>query len=354
MTIENIVRKIVVPLTFIANTAYAQEAKVATPEQIVEVKKINNLAVTSRDNDTDWLHQEQLIDSGKVTVLIQPVEEKPGYCIVGLDGFPQKYNLPADERTKDGKLEKAESILNLAEKDPSKKFYFPCDLKAAPETPNPIPDPDAPLASTKKKSSDGKLNVGVGYLYVGTAKDETTGFNGNMHGGSINLTYQPKKKLPYLGIALSGYGNGSSTSQDIAVPAADGPLAGKLVMKGSDEYSLQTLGLGLGLIVGGEVATNENNTFGFGLEGHAGVMHDWVTRKFGESSAQYVNGNLVEGTNISNHSDKTDTQFLMYNQVGARFRFGDFCLTPTVGLRTNFSAAYPIGGLNLGYCPRQE
>ena len=77
----------------------------------------------------------------------------------------------------------------------------------------------------------------------------------------------------------------------------------------------------------GNLYANKNNSFGFGLEGHTGVMHDWATGKFSESSAQYINGNLVEGTNISNHSDAIDTQLFMYNQLGLRFRISDLCFT---------------------------
>lgn len=341
--------------SLLSNDVYAQ-AQVATPEQIKVVKQKNNIAKSSPKNKLDWSHQKRLIDSGKVTVLIEAVKGQPGYCYMGLDGCTQAYEeaLCNKERTKDGQLELGEYILNFAEKDPAKKFYFPCDLKAEPTPINPgVPGP----VEKKNPWKNGKLGVGIGYQFMGAAKDEATKSDGTLHGASIQLTYTPsEKKLPWLGVALSGVGNWSGADQDLEVPAVDGPLAGKLVMKGKDEYRLQTIGLGLGFIVGGEVYTNEKNSFGFGLEANNGIVYEWATHKFGENSAQYINGNLVEGTDISNHSDLVETNISLYNQLGARLRFGNFCLTPVGGLKLSLSKLKPygMGGLNLGYCPRQE
>ncbi|MEK6939346.1 MAG: hypothetical protein AABX31_01330 [Nanoarchaeota archaeon] len=359
MKLENIVKTGIFSALVSASTDVYAQAQKATPEQIIELKRIQNTAtdVKNRDNDIDWYHQEKLIDSGKATVLIEPVSGQAGYCFMGLDGFPQKYDLPADEREKDGELRKAEMILNLSEKDPAKKFYFPCDLKAPETLTNPDPLVVPGPKTTKNPWKNGKLGVGIGPQIMGTAKDEATQSYGTLHGASIQLTYTPsEKKLPWLGVALSGVGNWSGIDQDLEVPAADGPLAGKLVMKGKDEYRLQIIGLGLGFIVGGEIYANDKNTFGFGLETNSGIVYEWATHKFGESSAQFINGNLVEGTDISNHSDVVEKNISLYNQLGARLRFGDFCLTPLGGLKLNLSnlKPYGMGGWNLGYCPRQE
>ncbi|MEK6809772.1 MAG: hypothetical protein AABY40_03795, partial [Nanoarchaeota archaeon] len=133
MRLENIV-KMIVPAVFTANTAYANEAKVATPTEIASVIMSNDSASdVTEGNKQDWDQQKRLIQDGYAVVLIEPIEAKPGYCEVGLDGFPQKYDLPADTREKDGELRKAELILNLGENNPENKFNFPCDLKA--ETP---------------------------------------------------------------------------------------------------------------------------------------------------------------------------------------------------------------------------
>ena len=340
---------------FTSPNVYAQAQK-ATPEQINEVKRIDNTTPSTQDNDEDWYAQQKLINSGLVDVLIQPVKEQPGYCIIGLDGCNKVYEIShcQKERTKNGQLELGELIVNFSQQDPKNKFYFPCDLKT-PETPTvPNQEPTVPGPNGTGKKSKGKVSVGAGYLYVGTAKDEATQFDGNMHGGEVYITYNPKKGLPWFGVALDAYGSWNGLDHDLDVPAVDGPLAGKLVMKGMNEYSLQTIGLGANLLVGGDVYTNQSNTFGLGIEGLTGIMHDWRHHKFGESSAQYINGNVVEGSNISNHSDQIDSQFFMANRLGLRFRFGDFCFTPNAGFRTNFSAIYPVAGANLGYCPRQE
>ncbi|GEM_PF-4427338 len=358
MKLENIVKTgIFATALAVSGNVYATDAQVATPEQIIVLKQKNNIATSTPKNELDWLSQQKLIDSGKVTVLIEPVKGQPGYCYMGLDGFPQKYDLPADPREKDGELRKAEMILNFAEKDPAKKFYFPCDLKAEPDTP-PVPNPNAPIVpgpnGTGKKSK-GKFGVSAGYLVMGTAKDPETESNGVLHGAITQLTYTPSgKRLPWIGVALSAAGNWSGLDTDLERPAVDGPLAGKLVMKGANQFSYQPLSLGVGIVVGGEVYANEKNTFGLGIEGLTMLMHDWEHHKFGENSAQYINGNMVEGSDISNHSDRIDHNLFISNQIGLRLRFGEFCLTPSVGFRTNFAAIYPTGAATLGYCPKQE
>ena len=355
MKLENIVKTGIFATTLaVSGNLYATEAQVATPEQIKVVKQKNNIAISTPKNEKDWRYQEQLIDSGKVTVLIKPVKGQPGYCYMGLDGFPQKYDLPADPREKDGELRKAEMILNFAEKDPAKKFYFPCDLKAS-ETPS-VPDPDGPIVPGPKgteKSSQGKFGVSIGYLAMGTAKDPETESKGVMHGGIVKLTYQfPKKGRPWVGAALAAAGDWSGINQDLEGTATEGPLAGRLTMKGTNEFSYQPLSLGVGIVVGGEAYANEKNTFGLGIEGLSMLMHDWEHHKFGESSAQYIDGKIVEGSDISNHSDRIDHNLFMAHQLGLRLRFSNFCLTPSAGFRTNFAAIYPIGALSLGYCPK--
>ncbi len=347
----------------VSSNADATEAKIATPEQIAEIRKTQNTATgVNRDNEEDWSHQEDLMIDPKETVLIQAVQGQPGYCVVGINGYTQVYDPKFKDTKRTGannEIDLGERILNLAEKDSAKKFYFPCDLKAEPETPNPIPDPNAPIVpgpnGTEKKSTKGNFGVSIGYTVMGTAKDAQTESDGVLHGATFQLTSQSSKKgHPWFGVALSLAGNYSALDLDLTRPAVDGPLAGQLVMKGTNEFSLQTLSLGAGVVVGGEVYANKKNTFGLGIEGLTMVMYDREQHKFGESSAQYINGNIVEGSDISNHSDRIDSKGFLSNQIGLRLRFDEFCLTPKVGFRTNFSDIYPVGAATLGYCPKQE
>ena len=109
MKLENIVKTgIFSALMAAASNAPAQEAnQEATPQESLAIyQKNDNATNASKDEQKDWSQQKKLIDEGHATVLIQPVKDKPDYCVVGLDGFPQRYEPPADKRTDDMILEK--------------------------------------------------------------------------------------------------------------------------------------------------------------------------------------------------------------------------------------------------------
>ena len=349
--------------SLLSNHAYAQEAQVATPEQISKIRVVQNKATTSinRDNAEDWSHQEDLMLDPKETVLIQAVPDQPGYCIVAINGYTQVYDPKFKDIKRTGantKIDLGERILNLAEKDPAKKFYFPCDLKAEePTAPTNPTTPNVPATKSKNPWKNGKLGVSLGYQVMGTTPDQETEYNGVMHGAMLKLTYTPsEKKLPYIGIALSAAGGWSGLEKDLTGTATDGPLKDRLVMRGTNEFSYQPLSLGGGIVIGGEVYANEKNTFGFGLEGISMLMHDWESHKFGESSAQFIDGVMVEGSAISNSSDRIDHNTYLSHQIGLRLRGGEFCVTPSIGFRNSLAAMSfnPMGGLTIGYCPKQN
>lgn len=354
MKLDDLIKTMIVPAVFAANTAYATEAKIATPEQVANVILTNDPTdiLVSQNNVDDWHQQRNLIDNNQAAVLIQPVQDKPGYCEVGLDGFPQKYDLPADKRTKDGKLEKAEMILNLSEPNHAKQFYFPCDLKAETLKPNGAPVPQ--LQTEEKDLPSLTFSPGAGYLHIFTAGDEKFDFAGNLYGGSLFLNVQPSFTNWYWGGRFLGYGNASSATKNIEVPAVEGPLAGQLVMRGVNDYSLETLGIGVGSTFGYMIPFDEKGLFGIGLELENGIMHDWVTRELTESSAHYINNNIVEGTDISNHSDNTDTSFYGYGMGGLRIKLPYVCLNLSGGVRTNLDNVYGMFGAGAAYCPNKE
>ncbi len=360
MKLENIV-KMFVPAVFAANTAYAIEAaKVATPEEIVAVRKINNNVPrdvpVSKNNEEDWSKQEDLMTSGKVRVLIEPVADQSGYCIIGLDGFPQVYDLSrVDKRAKNGKLAEEELILNLAEKDPAKRFYFPCDRKA--EVPKPtIPVSPTPITPEPTKELPSlTFSAGAGYVQIWGNEDATYGHSGILRGGKLHLTVQRSdvKGWYWGGTAMGYYGEGSN-SVDINVPATEGPLAGQLAMIGKNDYTLEQFGIGVGSMFGYMFNFENKGRFGLGLELEHGFMYDRVTREFMESSAHYINGNLVEGTTISNNSDDADTQFYTYLMPGLRAKFPFVCLNLAGGFRTNFSDVDGMINAGIAYCPNKE
>ena len=336
-----------------SNGAYAAEAQVATPEQVTALKQTNdNATKASENNQEDWAQQKKLIEEDHATVLIKPAKNHPGFCHYGLDGFPQKYNLPADARTKDGKLEKAEYVLNLAETNPKRKFYFPCDLKADPETVTPkIVLVPGPAEVIEKEVPSVFVSAGAGYVQLLTEADEKYDFSGTLRGGKAFVTLHPLNTNWYFGSEAMVYGSQSSALENIEVPAKDGPLEGQLVMKGTNEYSLSALGMGLGL-VGGYHFWDEEET-GMSAEVYAGFMHDWITKELTEKSAHYINGKLVEGTDISNTTSDTESQWNVYHGAGLRLNLSDFCIIPNLGFRTNLSNSIsPMGGLSVGYCPQ--
>ena len=362
MRLENIV-KIVVPAFFAANTAYANEANLANQKEIGEIININDHATgASQNNKDDWDKQKRLITEGYATVLIEPVQDKSGYCVVGLDGFPQKYDLPADKRTNDKELEKSERILNLSESNPENKFYFSCDRKvevpkiapATPITPTPIV-PETPKAKTlPEKLPFLMFSPGASYLQIFAAEDKTYGFDGNLYGGSLSLTVQPSYTNWYGGGRFSVYGNSSSKSEDITVPTTEGLLAGKLVLQGKNDYHLGHFGIGIGAMFGYMIPFDKKGKFGLGLELEPGFIHDRVTREFKESSAHYIQGNLVEGTNISNHSDDNGTQVYGYGMGGLRLKLPYICINLSGGARTDLNGIQGMFSAGVAYCPNKK
>ncbi|MDO8510780.1 MAG: hypothetical protein Q7S55_01295 [Nanoarchaeota archaeon] len=372
MKLENIVKAgIFSALVAASNDAYAQEAKTATPQEIIDVTKINDNATdVDVDNKDDWNQQKKLIEGGYATVLIQSVEDKPGLCVMGLNGFPQIYDKDyKDARAaSDNIIEPEERILNLAEQNRENRFYFPCDRKAetpkqnpptpttpttpiTPIVPGPVPKP---VPEISKKLPFLIFSPGASYIQIWGAEDATYDNSGILHGASLSLTVQPSFTNWYFGGRFSGYGNASSTSVDIDVPATEGPLAGQLVMKGKNDYSLENFGIGAGSIVGYMIPIDKKGRWGIGLELEHGIMHDRATREFMESSAHYINDNLVEGTNISNHSDDADTQIYGYLTPGLRIKFPFVCGTFSSGIRTDLSDVHRMFSAGIAYCPNKE
>ena len=54
-------------------------------------------------------------------------------------------------------------------------------------------------------------------------------------------------------------------------------------------------------------------------------MLDLMAKELTEKSAYYINGNLVEGTSISNTSADDETAVNMYTELGAKIKLSALC-----------------------------
>ena len=329
-------------------------AREASSEQVGNVFRVNDdiNVFTTEENLEDWYHQKKLIHFGE-KVLYQPVENYPGFCEFALDGYIQVYDVNFKDRFRsaNGKIDLGEQILNLAELNPEKKFLFPCDLKSE-ITPNIVVVP-GPGETVEKKVSTGTFSPGLGYVHTFIDPEE----NGNiayLPGAELSFTYQPRKSNWYFGPYVAMYGNADSTSIPVSSAAAEGPLAGQLVLRGENNYDTTIFGGALGFIVGRDLYHNKND-FGVGLEVYAALMPQWTTTEFTEKSAYFINDAIVEGSAISNANDDKEFNFFVSNGVGLRVEGPHFFVTPSMRFRTNFdSLDDAIIGLSAGYNPKQE
>ena len=336
---------------------YKNGAQEATEEQITYIIETNEYPHLLMDQDSlqDWYQQKKLINGNGATVLIQPVQGKPGYCVAGLNGKPQLFSV-LDKRTNDDELEKSEWIVNLSKIDSDYQYNFLCDLKAE------APKPTAPVVPTTPISPDAPkvelpyllFSPGASYLQIFATEDEIYNFGGNLRGGSLSLTVQRSDTDWYWGGRILGYFGSGSNLIDINVPATEGPLAGQLVMLGKNDHALTHSGVGLGSIFGYMIPFDKEGRFGVGLELEHGFMLDFDNRKFTESSAHYIDGNVLEGSNISNHSDTIDMQLYTYLTPGLRFKFPVVCGTISGGARTDFSDVDGMINAGIAYCPNKE
>lgn len=371
--LEKIVKKssLMAPILAIALSAADANAADITKEQIKQelaqkMRKINSTYFVNNPQDKRrgyWGRIVNLIDSGEEVVLLQ----ENGKTYFAVDGWGQVLNKKHQQlSTKNHTLDLSERIPNFTVPFtegtmPEDKHYafeglakLPQDKPTVPETLTPtVPTPITPKPA-KEDLPFLLFSPGISYLQIFSAEDEMYGFDGNLHGASLSLTVQPSFTNWYWGGRFSAYYGSGSNSVDLNAPATEGPLAGQLVMLGKNDYSLEQFGIGIGSMAGYMIPFEKEGRFGLGLELEHGIMHDWVTRKFGESSAHYINGNLVEGTNIFNNSDDTDTTFSGYATVGLRWKLGPVCLIPAGGFRTDFSNVDGMFSAGAAYCPNKE
>lgn len=349
-------------VTALSGTAQASELK--TAEDLAKYMRDSNVEYfESHPEDyrkPDWDKFVELMNAGEPVVIKQ---DRNGKTYFGVDGWGQVLDREHQQlSTRNGELDLSERIPNYS--IPYEARTKPVDAHYAwdglPLLPNSNPDdlliivPVMPYAvpGPEKEVAPGLWSFNVGYLHIFTPAEEQSGFSGQLFGGKAGLTFQPRQTNWYFGPEVMVYGNESSAEQEFAVPATTGPLAGQLVMQGTAQPSLFNLGFGAGF-TGGYMLENDNH-FGIGLELHSGIMVDLITRELLENSANYVNGVFLEGTDISNTTGDVEHKVDLYNGLGARVKFGEFCVTPEFAVRTNFNQIDPMYSVSLGYCPNQE
>ena len=341
MTIENKLRTLAfgTALVAAANNAYADnQAQPATAGQFANVLYINgNATNASQANRNDWNKQVELISGNateRATVLIKPVQGQPGFCFYGLDGFPQKYDFPADARTLDGTLEKTEMIVNLSETNPDRMFYFPCDLVAKPETPQVIyvPGPVVPQLVPSQNKPRQRLQLSLAPL---GGYSPFVPFDGNittLHQGYVGLEtcLLPTGKFA---ICLDGRGSFGS-SHEYAL--SDGtPVTSELEVADSKYVSQTTttedilgsykpfifLGASAKFAVAGNLVNGPSLSVVPGLELSLGNTE---TTELRSAYNQLYDQNRMAIGQLHQISDSSSTEALtaaLYGRLGFRFAY---------------------------------
>ena len=278
-----------------------------------------------------WDKLLEFIDNGEK--LLVDADEKGLYA--GVDGYDS--SLREFDRSTENVVDSSEMLPNYQEVS----YNFPFAKRRTLSVPT-LQETD--VIKETKEISNGTFGVGAEMVAAFTAADDKYNFGGNMIGAGMYFTFQPRSSNWYFGRELLFYGNDSAVGPlESSVPAEEGPLAGKLVLEGENNYSLEAFGFGSGGIIGYKPSKY------VGLELHAGLLHDWITTNDHEFSQQFINGSLVEGSDETNNQSKELTQFFLYHQLGLRFALPYIDITPTVGFKTNLEDTYFIGTLGIGY-----
>ncbi len=361
--LEQIIKKSSMIAPALAAALYCNSAVAQQPTQqelAASMTTINSIYFLQNPNDPrkkDWNKFVELIQKGEKIVLRQTAD---GKTFFGLDGWGQVLDPEyQQDSTLNGFLDNSEKVPNYTvlyvkgTKPEDVNYAF----EGLPMLPENLPQMTIPVAIVPvpqilevEKEPNFKVGLGVGFVNTFSPEEETYDFDGKLYGGKIFATFQPKGSNFYFGPEFMLFGNRSSAENSISAPAASGPLAGELVLNGANNYSLEALGIGAGLTAGYMFADSD---FGIGLDLTAGFMHDWIKRELTENSSFYVNGNVLEGSEVNNTTTDNESRWNMYGSLGLRLKMPYVCVTPSVGLRTNFdNTIAPVFGVGAGYCPQ--
>jgi len=284
-------------------------------------------------------HEKLVALIGEGKKLLVEVDAKGLYA--GINGYDSSLR-PFERLSLDGKIDASEMLPNHA----GQSYHFPFAYLETKKVPEMV---EVDIIESEKKVPILTASVGAGYTNVLTADDETYDFGGNLHGGNVFLTLQPRKTPFYFGGRFSVFGNASSAAEEFDVAATEGPLAGEILAKNRNEYSLKHLGIGLEVIGGWHFSDY------VGLELSTGIMHDWETRELLENVVRYDEGVAVVGLDETHTSSDTKTKPYLPIQIGLRFKLPyDLCLIPSGGIRTDFNDIDGLLNADFGYCPKTE
>ncbi|MBI4983551.1 hypothetical protein HZC32_02805 [Candidatus Woesearchaeota archaeon] len=201
----------------------------------------------------------------------------------------------------------------------------------------------------KKKGVTYRLGAG----YVQLLGTEGLNTSSNLFGGKVYFAIQLANNSWYYGGELLLLKNSESNPEPVTQAATKGPLADSLKLQGSRNYSNAVRSIGGGAIIGNPALFAK----WLGLELGVGITTDLFTKKMLENSAHYINGNLLEGTDISNATSDTSSQLNGYLKIGLPVKiYGSLCGSLEGGFRTNLRNRLDgLLGIGLGYCqPAQK
>ncbi len=173
-------------------------------------------------------------------------------------------------------------------------------------------------------ASPEKFSAGAGYVHLTAPPDRVYGFDGQLRGGKTLVTIPWPNTDWYYGVEVMVYGNHASNTQ--------------VTPKGTNEYTLHTLGSGVGFVGGYQYENHEN--LGVGIESQLALMQDDVTRERTKNSGltSFDNLLLVYG----------------YTGFGVRLKASSLCVIPSAGFRTDLTEAFPMGSVSIAYCPNKR
>ncbi|MBU0470187.1 MAG: hypothetical protein KJ598_04425 [Nanoarchaeota archaeon] len=297
-------------------------------------------------------------------VALSPNEDGQGFH-VGLDCVGDVLEAEEKEKTQmrscNGKLDPSEWFRNYSVPSDgflNKEHYTFRNLGTLPKEPETIVPPQyvvvpVPGAVIERPVEKGKFTPALGFVYNLTPfTDEKFGFDGSMYGGKFSLTFQPRNSPFYFGGEVTAVGNENEKSKLTAPQTVDGPLEGRLFGKGSADFALSSIGLGLGAVGGNRSLFYDGKNFDLGLELSAGMINYIIMKDIAEQSAHYIDGKLVEGSEAKNSTSSTEVNPNFYGTIGLPLSFPFVRATPFGGITAGQNGLGGLVGITVGYSPR--
>ncbi len=361
--------KFILPLigaSLLANIANAEtyEDLTQTEEELVErAVEQNNDFFLEHSNDPrkkDWNKLLQL--RSKYNIVLSPSEDGEGFHL-GLDCIGDVLDVDGQDKSVDRicnkELDDIERFRNYGKKgkrgELNNEHYTFRGLGTLPE-PEPIKTEEPKEVKQEPKvEPEGKFTATFGPLLNQTPfTAEAFGFDGRLYGGKFSLTFQPTGTDFYFGGEVLGMGMVNEETKKTSVKAADGPLEDRLLGKGTADYNLGVVGVGLGAVAGHRSLFLDEKIFEVGLELNLGMLNYVIMKEITENSAHYLDGNKLEGSETNNSTSTTEIVPTFYGNLGVPLGIphASLRLTPFGGLTGNEQGLGGFFGVTIGYSPQ--